>query len=420
MDEFHLYLVKVSIAQVVLFLIYHLFLRRGTHFVLNRFFLLTGIIIPFIIPLLQLHTRSDGVISIASAILEQVHIGIETEQALTSSVPSFLQLIVAVYLAGLIYLMCRYARQFMIIKQIHKNSVLKIYNGYNIRVTKERVAACSFFKNIYLDDETFSLADVEKILLHEKMHIRQFHSIDIIIAELHCLLLWFNPFSWKLKGALKEVHEYLADAGVRESDPDTSGYFKLLVHQSGNVRAAFLNQFNQSLTLKRIKMMTKNRSGRFAPIKALLGIPVLAFLVITFSGHNRADAFFTINETPITTVGMELSLNSLSGNMDTYGDTLPQYPGGQDAMMKFLKENLQYPETARKAGTEGVVYVQFIITSKGTVTDVKVKRSVEATIDAEVIRVVSMMPNWIPGKIDRKPVDTEMVLPVNFKLEKKK
>lgn len=95
-----------------------------------------------------------------------------------------------------------------------------------------------------------------------------------------------------------------------------------------------------------------------------------------------------------------------------------EYPGGRTAMMKFLSENMKYPETAIEAGIEGKCYLRFIVGTDGKITDVKVTRPVPdcSECDAEAKRVVRLMPRWKPGKIGGKGVRSYFDLPVNFKL----
>ncbi len=416
MDELMLYLAKVASAHLLIFLIYHLMLRRGTHFTINRFFLLTGIIIPFIIPMIKLRTHSEGAISLVYVMLEPFASGIETVKGAQGSGLIIMNIITTVYFAGVLFMIIRSIHQILIILKIHKSSLQKILNGHNVRIINDGISAFSFMQNIYISNDILNHKNLGKIILHEKVHIGQYHSADVILAELLCTFLWFNPFSWKLRGSLKEVHEYLADAGVRKSDPDTTTYFSLIANQGVGLRPAFINQFNQSLTLKRLKMMTKKRSGKFAPMKTLIGIPVLLTLIIAFSGINQIRGIISINDASLTSKGVEEYLNSQSGNVGIASDTPPKYPGGDQAMMKFMQENIRYPESAKKAGKEGVVYVQFTVTEKGSITDVKVKKAVEPALDAEAVRVVSMMPDWIPGTRDGKPVNITMVLPVSFML----
>ena len=98
-------------------------------------------------------------------------------------------------------------------------------------------------------------------------------------------------------------------------------------------------------------------------------------------------------------------------------ETMPQFPGGEAALMQFVADNIRYPEAAMKANKQGRVVVQFVVTGTGKVTDAKVIRSQGAELDAEAVRVVNSMPAFSPGTIDGKAVDCNYVIPISFKLK---
>lgn len=97
-------------------------------------------------------------------------------------------------------------------------------------------------------------------------------------------------------------------------------------------------------------------------------------------------------------------------------EVMPQYKGGLDAMAKFFYKNLKYPRQARSIGTEGTVYVQFVVSADGRVTDVIVVRGISSDCNAEAARIVSKMNAWTPGMQHHVPVAVRMVLPIKFKL----
>jgi len=94
----------------------------------------------------------------------------------------------------------------------------------------------------------------------------------------------------------------------------------------------------------------------------------------------------------------------------------PEYPGGQTALSSFLSSNLQYPDSARIAGVQGTVYVTFVVEPDGQVTNARILRGIHPDCDAEVLRVIGLMPAWKPGKQRGKPVRVQFNLPVRFKL----
>ena len=97
-------------------------------------------------------------------------------------------------------------------------------------------------------------------------------------------------------------------------------------------------------------------------------------------------------------------------------EVMPQFPGGQIAMMKYIMENMKYPKQAMKEGIQGRVTVRFIVEKDGSISDVKPILSVHPLLNKEAVRVVESMPKWTPGKQNGKPVRVRFNLPVMFKL----
>ncbi len=98
----------------------------------------------------------------------------------------------------------------------------------------------------------------------------------------------------------------------------------------------------------------------------------------------------------------------------TIAEVYPEYPGGKESLIKYLHENIRYPEDAKENNIQGKVYVQFVVFKDGHLADFKILKGVYLSMDREALRTVSQMPNWIPGKNNGKDVNVRMVLPVNF------
>ena len=95
---------------------------------------------------------------------------------------------------------------------------------------------------------------------------------------------------------------------------------------------------------------------------------------------------------------------------------MPEYKGGQEAMMKFVVENVKYPEEAKKNGIQGKVFISFTVTKTGKLENIKVLKNLNDLLDAEALRVISTMPDWVPGESKGTAVDVEVTLPIMFKL----
>ena len=104
------------------------------------------------------------------------------------------------------------------------------------------------------------------------------------------------------------------------------------------------------------------------------------------------------------------------GRLYTLVEERPRFPGGDTAMFKFLRENIKYPAKARRKGIMGKVFIAFIVENTGKVTDIKLLRGVSKEIDEEALRVIKLMPDWIPGKQNGRAVNVQQTLPINFTL----
>ena len=102
--------------------------------------------------------------------------------------------------------------------------------------------------------------------------------------------------------------------------------------------------------------------------------------------------------------------------VDETVDQMASYPGGIPALMNFLNENIKYPEQAEREGIEGRVVAGFIVERDGSVSNIEILKSVHPLLDAEVVRVMSLMPNWIPGRQNGQPVRVKYSLPITFRL----
>ncbi len=99
-----------------------------------------------------------------------------------------------------------------------------------------------------------------------------------------------------------------------------------------------------------------------------------------------------------------------------FAEEMPGFVGGDKALYEYLSNNIKYPKREKQIGIEGKVYVEFVVGKKGEITDVKIKRGVSEALDAEAIRVIKSMPNWLPGKQNGRAVKVIYVMPISFKI----
>jgi len=98
-------------------------------------------------------------------------------------------------------------------------------------------------------------------------------------------------------------------------------------------------------------------------------------------------------------------------------DEMPQFPGGEKGLEKYIKDNLHYPKRVQKAGVSGRVYTECIIEKDGEVTHEKVYLGISRKLEGEALKLVQGMPNWLPGKNKSKPVRVKLMIPIDFELE---
>ena len=133
---------------------------------------------------------------------------------------------------------------------------------------------------------------------------------------------------------------------------------------------------------------------------------MLILLFIAFSCSNNAN----------DANSQSLSTSQLTEKKDTVIDKMPEFPGGQEALTKFIIDNVKYPEAAKKKGTQGKVLVSFVVTKTGKLDKIEISEKVDDLLDAEALRVVKAMPDWIPGEVKGSKADVVMKLPIQFKL----
>ena len=173
-----------------------------------------------------------------------------------------------------------------------------------------------------------------------------------------------------------------------------------------------------------MSMKNKQNTNSFAGYKYLLFVPLAFALVFMNSCKRKPKVQKQEMEGTRVVVKAEspedtAQFKNAESTEKTYVvvEQMPAFPGGDAALMKYLSENIKYPEAAEKAGEQGRVVVNFIVEKDGAISNVNVVRSVTPTLDAEAVRVIKAMPKWVPGKQDGQSVRVKYNVPVSFKLQ---
>lgn len=279
METFALYLIKSSVWLTGFFLIYVLFLRNERFFVLNRIYLVSGILVSILFPLFTWHYTVIFPVTPMAEVLEPQVVG-ET----TVSEPFPIQnLLLYFYLTGALYLIFRLIKQTVAVWMVIRNSETHHFNSIKLIRTDRYPASFSFFSFVFVNpsiDET----ETNEIVNHEQEHIRQQHWMDLLLFEILRTMHWFNPISWLYGRLIRQNHEYLADERALQRSSNPAIYRAALLNQMfGGPVISLANSFNYSLNKKRFNMMKQITYSPFRKLKLLLVLPLIAGVFYAFA-----------------------------------------------------------------------------------------------------------------------------------------
>ena len=547
MGIFFVYILKSSVCLAMFYLFYRLLLSKETFHRFNRVALLGVLVLSFLVPLVEVTSHEYSEMSQPFLSLEEMLLmaDIESGGVLEETSVSFpwRALMLLLYVLGILFFVVRHLwsldRMLRLLRASDKES---LDGGITLYIHENKeVAPFSWMKNIAVSK--FDLEESrDAVLTHERAHVHNFHSWDLLLAEVGVFFQWFNPAAWLLKQELQAIHEYEADEWVIKNGIDAKRYQLLLIKKAVGARLySIANSFNHSSLKKRITMMIKKKSNPWARLKYAYVLPLATVAVAAFarpeisneldeissakvndltsivkaeevkSVENSSDEKFKLSGTVVeatrknvpvmgasviikgTTMGtltdmdgkftlpvkkgdviqvsfvgyqtqsvvvkddspltilmrddvqsMEemvvMGMSPKSENADVVFEMpleeakkpevpqqeevifqvveeMPKFPGGLQEAMVFIGKNIKYPVEAQQAKIEGRVIVRFVVGRDGSVSDVEVMRGVSPELDAEAVRVVSMMPKWIPGKQRGKAVAVKYTMPIMFRLQ---
>lgn len=425
MNPLILYFIQSVIGTGIFYLIFRLFIKRQHQFGYNRYFLLLTPLLSTLIPVIPFPLGFFGsvgnIVQMPTFKLQEVIVGSSTDHGLISTV----NWISTLYALGLILFLGRIIWSLVNLIGLYlKKEKIKSDNNTLIFI-QDNGQVFSFFHWIFIPRSLYDHPKGKTILTHEKVHILQKHSFDLVVTELMLVFQWFNPFLHLIRKEIKENHEYLADEGMEHSDQTFSNYKALLFQQTTGIEInPIVNHFSYSLLKKRMIMMKKQKNPNRIWVR--FGWTLLAVALAFTACNQPTDKTNNKKETeqiappppPLKTESASKDIPQVTVNAYTGVVHHPEYKGGDQAMMKFIATYIRYPEAAKKDFIQGVVFASFIVEKDGSISDIKIQRGIGYGCDKEVIRVIKSMPTWIPGKNDKgAPVRASVTLPVKFKLD---
>jgi len=278
---------KIALAFAIFYAVYKLFLSNDTFFVRNRFYLLGAMLVSLVSPLLKFHKTVVVPALFNTPIV--TNIDNPVIQPVTQPVnywPMVIGIAIGIYFLGVMFYLIRIVWAYHKVISLILKSERKKIQGLILVITRLSLSPFSLLKWLVVPSHHVDHPDFENIVQHESIHSRQYHSVDLFLAEMLVAFQWFNPFAWWLKKSMVENHEFIVDQIVLQHGVDSRKYqYSLLNLSTGSGQLAGVNYFNANLIKKRIRMMNKTKSPKWYGLKngmALLSMAIVVALTATF------------------------------------------------------------------------------------------------------------------------------------------
>ncbi|MCG2429617.1 M56 family metallopeptidase [Aequorivita xiaoshiensis] len=463
-------ILQILVFQLLFLAVYDLFLKKETFFNLNRAYLLLtptlSIILPFVsLDFLQENIPQEYVVQLTAVILGN------TASEAGSDATFWMSTLSSLYFIGVLFTSFIFSVKLLKIAKLRVSGKKKNFKGTRLILLPKTDLTFSFFSTIYLG-ETVSEENKASIIAHEKVHIQQKHSYDLLYFELLRIVFWFNPLVYMFQNRISTLHEYIADSEITRNKDKKQYYQNLLSEVFQTEQISFVNTFfKQSLIKKRIIMLQKSKSQKGAQVKYLLLLPIIFSMLFYTSCSNEpkpeeiqstsqsdSEVMTKINELAEAimkkgdmTAEEEKALKLLTTEAqpgdkvytsvreyldDTKGengtdvpysviDQVPAYPGcsgDNETMRKCMSTkiaesinsnfNTSIANDLNISGRQRIA-VQFKIDKTGNVTDVRA-RAKHPELEAEAMRVVNLLPQMKPGEQKGEKVGVLYSLPIVF------
>lgn len=477
------YIFQILVFQLLFLMAYDFFLKKELYFSWNRMYLLFTPILSFILPLIKLdfirkNIPEEYIVQLPEVILGNTsteYLATETLSEITiSGVSSISALLIIqlVWLVGVLLTSSLFICKLYKLYRLKNKGIVKTLKGTQIISLPKTNVAFSFLNTIFIGEE---LSDTQKetILLHEKIHIQLYHSIDLLFFEFIKIICWFNPLVYVYQSKMALLQEYMADKKAASLKGKNEYYNGLLSQVFRTESISFINTFfNHSLIKKRIIMLQKSnsKSNKITQLKYLLLIPIIGVMLIYTSCTEETTAQAQTSEVSKSTSESEIlkNIEALKESIAAKGEMtkeeenafkslmvladgnklespyyeevkelieipfgviqkVPTYPGctgDNEALKKCFTQNIMKfvgAEFNTKVSNKEIsgkqrIAVKFKIDNTGKVINVEAKSEFKE-LEMEAIRVVSSLPDMVPGEHEGKKVGVQYSLPIVFKIE---
>lgn len=455
------YIYKMIALSAIFILLYFVFLEREKNHHFKRFYLLTSILFSVFIPLISI---TYGEIKVEEqSIMSNREVFILPEARLVeASMFTTENILLGIYFLGFAILFLKFSLGiFKLLKEIKTSEKVK-QNNFQFILKQNKITPYSFWNCIFLNKNSFSEGKIDaKIILHEKGHINQKHSIDVLFIEILLCVFWFNPALYLYRKAIITNHEFLADEEVLKQNQDVENYQKLILNELISEKILFTHPFNLNNTKKRIVMMT-TKITKLAKLKSYLTLPISAILFFAFvekvpakvevkkTNQNKISnikvsekekqQFSEIKKDTIKPKAKNLG-KSTKSNLKKEGkvieatkstesiqsiipaekfmsETPAEFPGGMATLRQNLMKNF---DTSKLENSKGIIkgLVKIIVSEDGKnynayyeFEDEKFKTAAKDALEKTLVGVI-----WKPGTQNGKPVASQLKMPITMTFE---
>tara|TARA_R110002012_G_scaffold70712_1_gene181966 strand:- start:92593 stop:94008 length:1416 start_codon:yes stop_codon:yes gene_type:complete len=467
-------LIQILVFQVLFLAVYETFLKKETFFNLNRIYLLLtpilGTALPFIsVDFIQKSIPQEYVVQLPAVV-----VGDTISEAIPNATSFWLPSLLDLWLFGIALSAVIFIWKIFRITKIYLSGNTVYFDGLKLKILPKTDTAFSFFNTIYLG-ENISEEKRSSIVAHEKIHIQQKHTLDLLFFEILRIIFWFNPLIYVFQNRMATLHEFIADEKLTAENDKKQYYQNLLSEVFKTEKISFINTFfNKSLIKKRISMLQKSKSRKAAQLKYLLLLPAICAMLIYTACSNEpkteetpivqqsdSEVMNKINElaeaimkkgemTPeeekalklLTTeaqpgdkvyTSVQEYLNETEGEGDmsvafSEIERVPTYPGcsGDNETLKkcfterisaFVGENFN-TKLGKDLGLTGIqrIVVKFKIDKSGNIVRATAKAP-KPELEAEALRIIEKLPQMQPGEQKGEKVGVLYSLPIIFEVQ---
>ncbi|MBQ4822128.1 M56 family metallopeptidase [Aquimarina sp. MMG016] len=471
------YILQILAFQLLFLVVYDLLLKKETFFNWNRAYLLVTHVLSFVLPLVQIEVIQKSIpkeyqIQLPAILIGSANKEISLPEVLIGSSDTFFQFITIskvfeyLWYLGMLISLFLFTYKIITILKLKQKGIKTRIDNFNLISLPNTSSAFTFFNTIFLGE---SLSETKKtnILLHEKIHVKEYHSADLLFFEVLRIIFWFNPLVYIYQNRMATLQEYIADAKAIAETDEKEYYQNLLSQIFQTERVSFINTFfNHSLIKNRIVMLQKSKSKKIFQLKYLLLVPIICSMLVYTSCtqdsvaqtdnasksdlikkieavHHQIEIQGNISEEEEKALKLLAMLTTKNGvSNPAYKDVVkdaeipfgviekvPGFPGCEglvesESKKCFTQKITQFvgSEFNTKLGDEleltGIqrIYVRFKINHKGKIVDVKA-RGPQPELETEAIRVIQKLPQMTPGVHDGVNVGVMYSLPIAFEIK---